>query len=134
MPATLLAVSAWDYEFHPEVWLLLAAIIGLGMYSVRSIGPLVVPVGEPVVSTGQRRFFVAGVALLWFAADWPMHDIAEEHLYFVHMLQHLHRLQHLHWARHHRRHHDLAQLLLLLQLLPLPLFRLQALLCHRFVL
>lgn len=89
MPATLLAVSAWDYEFHPEVWLLLAAIIGLGMYSVRSIGPLVVPVGEPVVSTGQRRFFVAGVALLWFAADWPMHDIAEEHLYFVHMLQHL---------------------------------------------
>jgi len=89
MPATLLAVSAWDYEFHPEVWLLLAAIIGLGMYSVRSIGPLVVPVGEPVVSTGQRRFFVAGVALLWLAADWPMHDIAEEHLYFVHMLQHL---------------------------------------------
>jgi len=26
---------------------------------------------------------------LWLAADWPMHDIAEEHLYFVHMLQHL---------------------------------------------
>lgn len=89
MTATLLAVSAWDYEFHPEVWLLLAAIIGLGVYSVRSIGPLVVPVGEPVATVAQKRFFVAAVALLWLAADWPMHDIAEEHLYFVHMLQHL---------------------------------------------
>jgi putative membrane protein len=26
---------------------------------------------------------------LWFAIDWPMHDIAEEYLYFVHMTQHL---------------------------------------------
>ena len=89
MAATLSAVSAWDYEFHPEVWLLLAAIIGLGFYSVRSIGPLVVPAGEPVVTVAQKRFFVAAVALLWLAADWPMHDIAEQHLYFVHMLQHL---------------------------------------------
>jgi len=89
MAATLLAVSAWDYEFHPEVWLLIAAIIGLGVYSVRSIGPLVVPAGEPVVTIAQKRFFIAGVGLLWLAADWPMHDIAEEHLYFVHMLQHL---------------------------------------------
>ena len=89
MTATLLAVSAWDYEFHPEVWLLVAAIIGLGVYSVRSIGPLAVSAGEPVATIAQKRFFVAGVALLWFAADWPMHDIAEEHLYFVHMLQHL---------------------------------------------
>lgn len=86
---SLLAVSAWDYEFHPEVWLLVAAVIGLGVYSVRSIGPLVVPAGEPVVSIGQKRFFIVGVALLWLAADWPMHDIAEEYLYSVHMLQHL---------------------------------------------
>ena len=54
MAATLLAVSAWDYEFHPEVWLLIAAIIGLGVYSVRSIGPLVVPAGEPVVTIAQK--------------------------------------------------------------------------------
>jgi len=87
MGGTLLAVTA--YEFHAEVWLLVGAIIGLGVYSVRSIGPLVVPEGEPVVTTGQKRAFAAGVFLLWFAADWPMHDIAEEHLYFVHMLQHL---------------------------------------------
>ncbi|NDH85011.1 MAG: hypothetical protein EBY65_09155, partial [Acidimicrobiia bacterium] len=86
---SLLAASAWDYEFHPEVWLLVAAIIGLGVSSVRNIGPLVVPAGEPVTTVNQKRFFIVGVAMLWLAADWPMHDIAEEHLYFVHMLQHL---------------------------------------------
>ena len=84
-----LVFAVTDYELHPEVWLLVAAVIGLGVYSVRAIGPLVVPAGEPVVSIAQKRFFIAGVALLWFAADWPMHDIAEEHLYSVHMLQHL---------------------------------------------
>ena len=87
MIGTLLAVT--EYEFHPEVWVLVAAVIGLGVYSVRVIGPLVVPAGEPVVTKGQKQAFAAGVFLLWFAADWPMHDIAEEHLYFVHMLQHL---------------------------------------------
>ena len=86
---SLLAASAWDYEFHPEVWLLVAAIIGLGVYSARNIGPLAVPAGEPVTTVNQKRFFIVGVAMLWLAADWPMHDIAEEHLYFVHMLQHL---------------------------------------------
>ena len=37
MGGTLLAVT--DYEFHPEVWLLVGATIALGVYSVRSIGP-----------------------------------------------------------------------------------------------
>ena len=27
--------------------------------------------------------------LLWVAADWPVHDIGEQYLYFVHMIQHL---------------------------------------------
>ncbi len=87
--AALAAVDAWDYELHPEVWLLVAAIVGLGVYATRSIGPLVTAEGTPVVTRLQKWCFAAGVALLWLAADWPMHDIAEEHLYFVHMLQHL---------------------------------------------
>jgi len=85
----LAAVDPWDYEFHLEVWLLIGAIVALGVYAVRSIGPLVVPDGEPIVTTAQKRFFFAGVFLLWLAADWPMHDIAEEYLYSVHMVQHL---------------------------------------------
>ena len=29
------------------------------------------------------------MALLWAATDWPIHDIGEEYLYSVHMLQHM---------------------------------------------
>ncbi len=89
MAANLLAVSPWAFEAHPEVWLLIAGIVGLGVYATRAIGPLVVAEGEPVVTTAQKRYFLAGVVLLWIAADYPMHDIGEEYLYSVHMLQHL---------------------------------------------
>ena len=27
--------------------------------------------------------------MLWAASDWPIHDIGEEYLYSVHMLQHM---------------------------------------------
>ncbi len=68
---------------------MLAAIVGLGFYAVRVIGPKVVPEGEEVVTKRQKRSFAAAVFLLYLAADWPMHDIAEEFLYSVHMIQHL---------------------------------------------
>jgi putative membrane protein len=42
-----------------------------------------------VVTTKQTVSFVAGIAVLWFAADWPMHDIAENYLYSAHMIQHM---------------------------------------------
>jgi putative membrane protein len=71
------------------VWLLIAGIVGLGVFATRVIGPKVVRDGSPIVTRRQRGWFVAAVAVLWFTADWPMHDIAEEHLYSVHMLQHL---------------------------------------------
>ena len=88
-PALPLAVNIWAYEAHPEVWLLVGGIVALGWYAVRHIGPLVVSDGSAVITTAQKRYFVAGVLLLWLAADWPMHDIAEEYLYSVHMVQHL---------------------------------------------
>ena len=37
----------------------------------------------------QVACFVAGLALLWLASDWPMHDLSEEYLYSAHMLQHM---------------------------------------------
>ena len=79
----------WEFEAHPAVWLLIAGIVALGYYAVRHIGPMVVPAGQTVVTKRQKRCFVLAVFLLWVAADWPMHDIAEEHLYSVHMGQHL---------------------------------------------
>jgi putative membrane protein len=77
------------YQPHPEVWVLVAALIGLGVYAVRVIGPKAVRDGSPIVTGRQTFWFFSGVLLLWAAADWPVHDIAEQRLYSVHMVQHL---------------------------------------------
>jgi putative membrane protein len=70
------------------VWLLMVAIIGSYIYAIKVIGPRVVPHGV-VVTRRQIQCFTAGALILWIASDWPMHDIAEEYLYSVHMLQHM---------------------------------------------
>jgi putative membrane protein len=85
----LAAVDPWRWQPHPEVWLLVLGILGLGLYATRVIGPKVVPAGAPIVTTRQKSWFVLALVLLWIAADWPMHDIGEQYLYSVHMVQHL---------------------------------------------
>ena len=48
------------------------------------------PAEAPAPATrGQVVAFTAGVATLWLASDWPVHDLAEGYLYSVHMVQHL---------------------------------------------
>ena len=67
----------------------MVAVVVLGWGATRVIGPRFVPVGEPVSTPFQRRAFVAATVLLLVSADWPVHDIAEAHLYAVHMVQHM---------------------------------------------
>lgn len=80
------ALPPW--QPHVEIWLLMAAVVGLGVYVARVIQPKVVAAGAAPISTKQKVWFFVGVALLWLSTDWPVHDIAEERLYFVHMVQH----------------------------------------------
>ena len=87
--AMVAATDPWRWQAHPEVWLLVASILALGWWAARIIGPRVVPPGQPVTTPFQRRAFVVATILLLASADWPVHDIAEEHLYLVHMTQHL---------------------------------------------
>ena len=51
----------------------------------------VAPDGEPfeIVTKKHKKYFALGIVALGIAADWPMHDIAEEYLYSVHMFQHI---------------------------------------------
>jgi len=77
------------FQAHPEIWLLVGGIAALAVYAVRRVGPAAVGPGEAVVTRSQKAWFVAGLLTLWVASDWPVHDVAEEHLYFVHMIQHL---------------------------------------------
>jgi putative membrane protein len=79
----------WRWQPHPEVWVFVGSVVVLAIYALRVVGPKVVPSGTPVISRSQLAWLVLGVALLWFASDWPMHDIAEEYLFSVHMTQHM---------------------------------------------
>ncbi len=83
------ATNVWRFRPHPEVWLLVGSVVGLFTYAVKVIGPKAVLPGEPVLTRKQLRLFVVATALLWIAADWPLHDIAEDYLYSFHMVQHL---------------------------------------------
>jgi putative membrane protein len=63
--------------------------LGAYFYALKRFGPVKAPHGrEPATST-QKACFVLGVATLWIASDWPMHDLAEGYLFSVHMVQHL---------------------------------------------
>jgi len=77
------------FQAHPEVWVLVVGLVALGGYAAKVVGPKAVRDGSPVVTRRQVGWFVAGVVVLWLSSDWPMHDVAEERLYSVHMVQHL---------------------------------------------
>ncbi|HEX9259138.1 MAG TPA: cytochrome c oxidase assembly protein, partial [Acidimicrobiales bacterium] len=79
----------WAYELHPEVWLLVGFLIGAYIYVVKVIGPRVVPAGRKAVTGRQIGCFVGAMTLLWTASSWPVHDIGEEGLYSIHMVQHM---------------------------------------------
>jgi putative membrane protein len=76
-------LPAW--HAHPEVWLLFGSIIAAYLIAVRRHERET----GGAVERRKTRFFVAGVAVLWLGADWPIHDLAERYLYHVHMEQHL---------------------------------------------
>jgi putative membrane protein len=81
--------SALDWHFHADVLLLVAVLGGGYALALRYLGPRHVPVGTPPATPGQIGAFMVGVATVWVAADWPVHEIAERYLYSVHMGQHL---------------------------------------------
>lgn len=78
----------WVFHYHPDVFLVVAALIVAYIVGIRRIGPRLVPAGEVVVTRKQRRHFGTGAALMFASATWPMHEIAEDYLFSVHMTQH----------------------------------------------
>ena len=82
-------VDPWAFVPHPEVGLLVAFLTGAYVYMVRVIGPKAVAPGESPVSRRNIRAFTAAMLILWVSSDWPIHDISEDYLYWVHMFQHM---------------------------------------------
>lgn len=89
IPLLAADTDVWEFELHPEVLLIVAAAIGIGGYVVRVLAPRALPDGSEAVTRAQRCYFVAGLVALYVSSAWPVHDISEEYLYSVHMIQHL---------------------------------------------
>ena len=89
MASVIGAINPWAWKPHPEVWVLVLAILLLGRWAVKGIGPKVVASEKSIVTSFQKTAFLTAVLLLFLSADWPVHDVAEDHLYSVHMFQHL---------------------------------------------
>ena len=83
------STEPWKFQWHPEVWILVGFLVGAYVYMIKAIGPKAVPDGVPPVTRKNKIAFGAAMVMLWVSSDWPIHDIAEEYLYSVHMLQHL---------------------------------------------
>ena len=79
---------------HPDVWFLMGAIVVGYLVAVRTMVPR--PAGHvptdhaapPEAFKARQVFFLMGVAVLWVGADWPVHELAEDYLFSVHMVQH----------------------------------------------
>ena len=70
----------WRFQFHPEVWILIAGVLLLARYAVKVIAPNFVEPNEEIYTRKNFFAFWAALFALWFASDWPMHDLSLIHI------------------------------------------------------
>jgi putative membrane protein len=76
--------SPWAWHAHPSVWAVIGLVAGGYAAALRLWGP-----AQARTPRRQIATFYIGVFLMWVAADWPVHDLAERYLFSVHMVQHI---------------------------------------------
>jgi putative membrane protein len=79
----------YAWHAHPDVWVLIAALLGGYFWALRVLGPRHTAPGLPAATMLQKACWLSGVVTVWVGADWPVHDLSERFLYSVHMTQHL---------------------------------------------
>ena len=79
------APLAW--QPNPDAWILVVALGGGYLYALAAWGPRFAR-GRRAATGRQRSWFFAGLAVLWVAADYPLHGLSDT-LFSAHMLQHL---------------------------------------------
>jgi putative membrane protein len=87
--STAWATAAPGWSAHPDVWLVCGLLATLYAIAVIRVGPRHVSPGHQVVSRFQVVCFSLGVFAVLLSSDWPIHDVAEQFNYSVHMVQHL---------------------------------------------
>ncbi len=83
----LAGVQWLDWHLHPDVILVLAAVLAAYAYAVVVLRERISDAGR--VKRSQMAYFGAGVFVLYMAAGSPIHDLSEKYLLSVHMFQHL---------------------------------------------
>ena len=81
-------VNPWAWHPHFDVWLLTFGLVAGYIVAVVRWGPQFAGPGEQPATHREKGFFFAGIVTLWIAADWPIHDLAENYLFSIHMVQH----------------------------------------------
>ncbi|CAB4363138.1 MAG: hypothetical protein F2681_06670 [Actinobacteria bacterium] len=82
-------VDPWRFQPNVEVYLLVGFLVAAYIYVVRVIGPKAVPSGAAVITRRHLWCFVLAMLVLFSASTWPIHQIGEDYLYFMHMIQHM---------------------------------------------
>jgi putative membrane protein len=77
----------WAFDLHADVIGVMVLLVGAYVTALRRLGPRLAGPG-PVVSRRQLWQFGAGAALIFTVAWWPVHNISEGYLFWVHMVQH----------------------------------------------
>ena len=75
------------FHVHPDVAVLLGGLWAAYLVAVRNHHE-----GDPSAADGATRrtvLFSIGMLALFVVSTWPIHDLAEERLYAVHMFQHM---------------------------------------------
>ena len=89
MLAAVPFADPWRFQPNVEVYLLVAFLVAAYVYAIRVIGPKAVRHDEQVVSRREVSCFVVAMLVLFIASTWPIHQIGEDYLYWMHMVQHL---------------------------------------------
>lgn len=89
-PGLAHSIGEWPpaWQFHPDVLVILGTCAFLWVIAARKWAPVGAPGQSHGVTLLQRSSFALAMVTLWFASDWPVHDVAEGSLYSVHMIQH----------------------------------------------
>lgn len=89
MAALAVQFPAWHWNLHPEVLLLVGAMVGGYLYVVERFGPDHVEAIEFPATRRQKTWWLLGCATILVAASYPVHELSERSLYSVHMVQHM---------------------------------------------
>ncbi|MBA2557245.1 MAG: cytochrome c oxidase assembly protein, partial [Chloroflexi bacterium] len=82
-----MSAPGMGWQPHADAWALVILLAGGYLYALSAWGPRHAP-GGIAATRRHRLYFFSGVGSLWLAADWPVHQLANE-LFSVHMAQHL---------------------------------------------